>query len=952
MLYDTVNMNELKVHDHACLIYENDEEWAKAVIPFIDIGLEKGEKCVYVCNIRTANEVRYAFNKEGVNIEYYEETGQFFFVDRSILPVMDSGNKIEQLKEFFIKFTKECVDEGYPVVRATIEALYTMLGFDDASKNIELNLNLNRYFFPYYPVLALCQYDRWKVEPRLLRYVILSHPIILKNNLIYRDLFQEVLVNDPNKKDGDCEAELWLSKVERERREFFFYSFENSTQPMVVVYRDGTVVAFNKALCDLTGFNRSELNGLLSKEEPYHSCIRDMIKEEGPVSNLEKDFLMLNGSKRLLNISIFRSYNGLDKVQYHYIFIKDISRRRWAEEELKKSEERYRTIVDHAYDGIILMRVDNYKVIYINSRGLEYIQYSEEDVVGKDCTEFLYPDDKEENIQDLIRGIKIGEGSGEFRCLKKDGDFCWLEYTGRIINKHQEVPEVLLICRNISERKAAEEALKESEAQLRRINQNMLDYIVCLNRKGIFEYLSPSIKNVMGYEPEKLVGRHNLELVHPEDRKKTVCFVTGIINNASSGRIEYKAKHVNGDYIWLESVVNSLLDDNGEVKEMIVASRDISSRKNTEDKLYESEHNLKKQLDYMSTLIDNMNEYCYTYDRDSKLMFANKKVAESTGYSLEEVRGRCILDFIAEEDKQKVMEMADEHLTKGGSGNDEYRILCKDGNKILVNAKTSPIVEDGVITGRLVLAEDITEHRKIEKEMARLDRLHTIGKMAASMGHEIRNPMTTVSGFLQMLSCKDEFLNYRSYFDIMLEELERANSIIAEFLSLAKNKIMNLQHNNLNNIIESIYPLLRADATLGDKSIITELEPVPDLLLDEKEIRQLIYNLVRNGLEAMNYGGRVCIKTYKDKDEVVLAVSDQGQGIKAEEMDKIGTPFYSTKENGTGMGMAVCYSIASRHMAEIKIDSNSSGSTFLVRFKQVKSEPELQESYDGFALKI
>ena len=193
--------------------------------------------------------------------------------------------------------------------------------------------------------------------------------------------------------------------------------------------------------------------------------------------------------------------------------------------------------------------------------------------------------------------------------------------------------------------------------------------------------------------------------------------------------------------------------------------------------------------------------------------------------------------------------------------------------------------------------------------------------------------MTTVKGFLQILSQNEDFIHHRQYFNLMLDELERANAIISEFLALAKNKLVDLQPRNLNSIITAISPLLQADALLADKLIVLDLSEIPDLLLDEKEIRQLILNLVRNGLEAMPAGGTVYIRTRLEEEQVVLSVQDEGNGIDQDLLDKLGTPFFTTKDNGTGLGLAICYSIVARHEARIIPYTSPNGSTFIISFK-------------------
>lgn len=238
----------------------------------------------------------------------------------------------------------------------------------------------------------------------------------------------------------------------------------------------------------------------------------------------------------------------------------------------------------------------------------------------------------------------------------------------------------------------------------------------------------------------------------------------------------------------------------------------------------------------------------------------------------------------------------------------------------------------------LLLAQDVTERKSMEKEMAKLDRLNLIGEISASIGHEIRNPLTSVKGFLQLLSSKENDDANKEYYAIMIEELDRANSIITEFLSLAKDRVIKVGPVSLNEVLDTLYPLLNVDAIKQEKEIVLERERISDINADIWEVRQLIINLVLNGLEAMDIGGVLTIGTYSEKDEVVLYVKDEGKGIEPDIVDRIGNPFVTTKANGTGLGLAVCYSIANRHNAILNFDTGPSGTTFYIRFKIPKKE--------------
>ena len=209
--------------------------------------------------------------------------------------------------------------------------------------------------------------------------------------------------------------------------------------------------------------------------------------------------------------------------------------------------------------------------------------------------------------------------------------------------------------------------------------------------------------------------------------------------------------------------------------------------------------------------------------------------------------------------------------------------------------------------------------------MARLDRLNTIGEMAASIGHEVRNPLTTVRGFLQYIGNKQKLEGYKSHFQLMIEELDRANAIITDFLALAKNKSMNFKEGQLNTIIREVTPMLEADALRYNCRLELDLQAIPPLVFDETSLRQLILNIVRNGIEAMPQGGKVKICTYNSDSTVFLTFSDEGMGIAPELMDKLGTPFFTTKDNGVGLGLAVCYRIVERHNAKLVVENLPEG---------------------------
>lgn len=321
--------------------------------------------------------------------------------------------------------------------------------------------------------------------------------------------------------------------------------------------------------------------------------------------------------------------------------------------------------------------------------------------------------------------------------------------------------------------------------------------------------------------------------------------------------------------------------------------------------------------------------------KDYSIIEVNRTALDTFNFTREEIIGNTPTKLGILVVEKEILNIFQQDLLKYGKIKDiELNTYSKSGKKITL-LLSAILIKFNEQECSLMIARDITDRKHYEKELARLDRLSLIGEMAASIGHEIRNPMTSVRGFLQMFNEQDEAGDKRLYYELMIEELDRANSIITEFLSMARNKTSNLQPLFLNSLIKSIQPIIQAEAILKGNEVKVLLEGSPPLMLDKNEIRQMILNMVRNALEAMPGGGQVTITTQVTEKETMLLIKDQGPGIDPEYLERIGTPFVSSKENGTGLGLAVCYSIAARHGAKIDFETGSEGTTFKVHFPKV-----------------
>jgi two-component system sporulation sensor kinase C len=327
--------------------------------------------------------------------------------------------------------------------------------------------------------------------------------------------------------------------------------------------------------------------------------------------------------------------------------------------------------------------------------------------------------------------------------------------------------------------------------------------------------------------------------------------------------------------------------------------------------------------------------YYYRLPPVAKLDYISPAIFPLTGYTSEEYYAdeKLVYNLIYPDDRH----VFDNFINNPSQANKlpiTLRLVRKDNTILWIEQKCILIYDKiGNPTALEGVIRDVTSRKTLEQVAACLDRMNMVGNMAVTVAHEIRNPLTTIRGYLQFLVRKKEYQADKGTFDLMIEEIDRANAIIREYLALSREKLANLELFSLNYIIESLFPLIEADAISSKVYINLELTDIPKLLLDKNEIRQLLLNLVRNSIEAMPFGGKLSIKTFRENNNIVLSIGDQGSGIPSHILDKLGTPFITTKDTGTGLGLPICYQIVHRHNASIDIKTSKQGTTISIHFK-------------------
>jgi PAS domain S-box-containing protein len=350
--------------------------------------------------------------------------------------------------------------------------------------------------------------------------------------------------------------------------------------------------------------------------------------------------------------------------------------------------------------------------------------------------------------------------------------------------------------------------------------------------------------------------------------------------------------------------------------------QEISQRKRTEASLRLSEEKFAAAFRSSPVMIS------IRRLEDSVYIDVNEQWLKSFGYSPDEIIGKSTyeLNLIDEETKELTRRI---ETTQIGVRSRPMTYRTKTG-EIRDAINSLEVINLGGELCMFSVTLDTTEQRAMEREMQRLDRFNLIGQMASGLGHEIRNPLTTVRGFLQLFTSR--YPDEEKHFALMISEIDRANRIITEFLSLSRTRPSNLSSACLNSIIKTMHPMINAHAIQVDRVVSLELGDIPPLLLDESEIRQVLLNLVSNAIDASPPGETVVIRTFSRDLHVVLEVEDAGSGVSPSIAHQLGTPFLTTKSEGTGLGLAITYTIVRRHGGKVDFRSSDKGTVFAVSF--------------------
>jgi two-component system NtrC family sensor kinase len=616
-------------------------------------------------------------------------------------------------------------------------------------------------------------------------------------------------------------------------------------------------------------------------------------------------------------------------------FMNDITERKQAEDALRESEERYRTILDEMGDGYFETDLAG-NITFANDALANLLGYSRDEIVGMN-SDALRPEEQRQAVFEAYnRMYKTGQPLHSFptEVIRKDGKHLFAETSAFPSRGDKgEIIGFRGVRHDITERKQADEALRQSEERYRTILEEMEDACFEVDLGGHFTFVNGATCRSLGYSQEELMGMSYKSYTAEEDIKSVFrvfndVYQTGIPNKG----FPWKTVRKDGIQGFAETSISPLRNSEGEIIGFRGVGRDITERKQAEEKLRQSEENYKALFN--SSVIATIVLDAQTM----KVVMANQAAAKMLGLgSPEECIGLNPVDLVPPEDKERINELiVNEMFEQDLRQPREIRVWTKDGREIWINATGARVMHEGRFAGLISFA-DITEQKLQRERLVMTDRLASLGELAAGTAHELNNPLTSIIGFSQLLMEKEVPDDIREDLKLINSEAQRATNVTRNLLTFARKHAPVKQPNQINSIIEDVLGLRAHMQKMNGIEVDRQLaSDLPEVMVDYFQMQQVFLNIVINAEYFMidaHGRGTLTVTTKQTGDTVVISVADDGPGIPEENLGRIFDPFFTTKEigKGTGLGLSICHGLVTEQGGRLHVRSQlGKGATIFV----------------------
>jgi two-component system, cell cycle sensor histidine kinase and response regulator CckA len=505
---------------------------------------------------------------------------------------------------------------------------------------------------------------------------------------------------------------------------------------------------------------------------------------------------------------------------------------------------------------------------------------------------------------------------------------------------------------NLFRRRAAEKMLIKSEDKFRALVETTSDWIWEVDTRGRFTYVSPKIKDLLGYEPEEVLGKPPLELITPEEARRIAPNLEQAVTHETPFEQSINVNSQKQDReVILETTGVPFRDEEGRLAGYRGIGRDITSRHRAEAALQESEARFRDMAELLPETIFEM-------DLDGNLTYANKSGFNQFRFTpgdLEE--GLSLESIIAPSHHARLKENVSRILAGEDLGLNEYTALRRDGSRFPVIARSAVILKEGRPVGLRGFLIDISDRKRLEEQFQQAQRMESIGTLAGGIAHDFNNLLMGIQGRIQLLQKDaDPASPQMEHLQSIFDHVRSASRLTGQLLGFARAGKYDPKATNLNALIEKTVDMF--GRTRKELRIHQKLAgDLMSVVVDRSQIEQVLLNLFVNSWQAMTEGGDITVETRnttlseKEKrrynitpgDYAVITVSDTGVGMDAKTQERIFEPFFSTKPRGrgTGLGLASAYGIIRNHNGAIHVTSSpGDGAAFTILLPAVEGEAE------------
>lgn len=450
--------------------------------------------------------------------------------------------------------------------------------------------------------------------------------------------------------------------------------------------------------------------------------------------------------------------------------------------------------------------------------------------------------------------------------------------------------------------------------------------VAITDRLGTILFVNDKFEEISKYTKEEILGENHRILNSGFHSKEFFQDLWSTIHSGKVWRGEIRNKAKDGSFYWVDTTIVPFLNKKGKPIQYIAIRSDITKRKQAEKELLES----LKEIRDINFALDQSSIVAITNEK-GKITSVNDRFCEISKYNREELVGQDHRILNSGMHSSEFFKNLWKTIGEGNVWKGEIRNKAKDGTLYWVDTTIVPFFnENGKPYQYLAIRNDISERKKSEEFLHRQDKLAAVGQLAAGVAHEIRNPLTSMKGYTEFLQLDEKDPERMEFLGIILDEIERVNSIVEDFMVLAKPKAAELEEKNVIPVIKSVVSMLGFEARKKHVRLSFDFDQeIIQIECDENRLKQVFLNFIKNGIEAMPNGGDLHVKTTILGNNVQISIQDTGVGIPKDKLKQLGEPFYTTKKNGNGLGLMMSFKIIENHNGKVFVESEpNKGTTF------------------------